>query len=716
MNASSPSASRGRWLVTSALPYANGPIHFGHVAGAYLPADIFVRYLRMKGEDVAYICGTDEHGVAITLAAEKAGTKPREYVDRWHRHIKETFERLQISFDCFSRTTRIHHYAVSQRVFKEILANGYVHQRTEKQAYCPKCERFLADRYLEGTCPHCGARGSRGDECPKCGRWIDAKALVDPRCKICGSTPEERESTHWFLDLPKLQPKLTRWLETKTHWRDNVKSFVKAFLAEGLKERPITRDLDWGVPVPLEGACNKVLYVWFDAPIGYISATMEWAEKIGEPDRWKDFWLDKGTKLVHFIGKDNIPFHTIVFPAVLMAQNTPYVLPHDVPANEFFNLEGHKFSTSNAWTIDFDEFLKKYPLDTLRYALAANAPESGDSEFTWSGFQKFVNSDLADTLGNLATRVLKFVQLYCEGRVPPLGSPGERARALLDAAAAAPAKVGESIAAYRMRKALGEAMDLARLANKFLDDEEPWTTRTTDPARCGQTLNATSQVLRTLAVLFTPFIPYSAERLWKMLGLDGRPADAPWDGAGERRIADGHPIGTPEALFAKIEDKAINAEVKALHDRAKAAGFDVSSAKTAAAAKPEPGAKAPADARGDTASAGPKPGKAPIEYDEFDRLDLRVGRILEAEPVPKADKLMKLVVDIGAERRQIIAGIRARYAPEELVGKLVVVLANLKAKKLRGFESQGMILAADENGLPTLLSPGNGVLEGTVVK
>lgn len=708
----SPSRPRERYLVTSALPYANGPIHFGHVAGAYLPADIFARYQRMKGSEVAYICGTDEHGVAITLAAEKAGQKPREYVDRWHRLIKETFERLHVSFDCFSRTTRIHHYAVSQRIFKEILANGFVVQRTEKQAYCPKDERFLADRYLEGTCPHCGTRGSRGDECPKCGRWIDAKALVDPRCKICGTVPEERETTHWYLDLPKLQPKLEKWLETKPHWKDNVKSFVKAILAEGLKERPITRDLEWGVPVPIEGARGKVLYVWFDAPIGYISATMEWAEKIGQPERWKDFWLDPATKLVHFIGKDNIPFHTIVFPAVLMAQNTPYVLPHDVPANEFFNLEGHKFSTSAAWFVDFDDFLKKYSVDTLRYALAANAPESGDSEFTWSGFQKLVNADLADTLGNLVTRVLKFVQLYCDGKLPAAGPLTDRDRSLLDAAASTPARVGECVESYRMRKALGEVMDLARLANKYYDDEQPWATRTSDPARCGTTLHVAAQVLRTLAVVLSPFIPYSAERLWKMLGLSGKPADEPWDSAASRRVPGGQSIGTPEALFSKIDDKAIDAEVKTLHERAKAAGFAVAP-KAEAPAKPESAAKPAAPAE---PAPFPAPMKAPIEYEDFDKLDLRVGKILEAEPVPKADKLMKLVVDLGSEKRQIIAGIRSRYAPEDLVGKKVVVLANLKPKKLRGFESQGMLLAADENGLPTLLAPGPEVLEGTIVK
>lgn len=697
-------------LVTSALPYANGPIHFGHMVGAYLPADVYVRWHRLRGNEVLFICGTDEHGVAITFAAEAAGVEPRAYVDRWHRAIKDSFDRMGIEFDHFSRTTIPEHARISQEFFLDLLKNGHIMTRAEKQHFCPRDGRFLPDRYVTGTCPNCGAPGARGDECGKCGKWLDALTLIDPRCKICGSIPEIRESTHWFLKLQDFEPRLREWIRSQKHWKDNVVRFVEGMFAEGLRERPITRDLPWGVPVPLPEAKGKVLYVWFDAPIGYVSATMEWAARRGTPDAWKAWWLEpEAVKLVHFIGKDNIPFHAIVFPAMLMGQTRRWVLPWNVPANEFYNLEGRKFSTSGGWFIDIAEALARHPVDALRYALLASLPEGADTDFTWRDYQVRLNTELADTLGNLVTRILKFIEQSFGGRVPAAARLDAIDQALLDLGRAVPDRVGALVEGFQIRNALREVMAFAGAANKYLDDQKPWVTRKTDVVKCGTTLHVGCQALRTLAILLGPFLPGTSAKVWAMLGLGGRPGDEGWK-AFDGKVEAGRPIGKSEVLFVKMEDDQAAAEVARL--KAQEAESGAGGAKPAAAGGSTPAA-APAPAA--TAAPAATGGKPVIEYDDFAKLEFRVGKILAADEVPKSDRLFRLDVDVGTEKRQVLAGIRGSYTAAELIGREVVVLVNLKPRKMMGTESQGMVLAAEVGGRSVLLAlekpvgPGAGI-------
>ncbi len=718
-----------RFLVTSALPYANGAIHFGHIVGAYLPADIFVRYQRMVGNDVLYVCGTDEHGVAITINAEKAGLSPREFVDRHHATIKAIFDRVDIRFDHFSRTTRPLHYGVSQEFFRVLHKKGHVREAREMQLFCPTDRRFLADRYVEGQCPKCGAQGARGDECPKCGSWLDPKTLASPRCKICGSAPEMRESTQWYLRLQDFQPKLEAWIGSQVKWKPNVRRFIQGIFDEGLRERAITRDLEWGVPVPLPNAPGKVLYVWFDAPIGYVSATIEWARERGEPERWRDYWLDPRTQLVHFIGKDNIPFHTLVFPAMLMgmAPETPYVLPHDVPANEFFNLEGRKFNKSEGWDIDLEGFFERYPVDSLRYYLAATAPETADSEFTWKGFQARHNSELADTLGNLASRVVSFVHAHFDGRCPKPGALGPREEALLGACDRAPEAVGSLLGSYQVRAAAEAWMNLARRTNKYLEEAQPWSKRKTELEACATSLFVALQALERLAILGAPFVPASAGRLHRMLGATDEVTSRPF--TGPARVAPGTPLGRSEVLFPKIDDDRIEREISSLRERAarsQASGGPSESVpkrdaprKRMEAHTMEPSQAPipmkPAEEMPLPVGALP-PLKPTIDYELFAQLDIRVGKITRAEAVPKSKNLLKLTVDIGLEERQVLAGIAAFYGPEPLIGRLVVVLANLKSKKLMGLESQGMVLAAHLGEAPVLLMPETEATVGGIVK
>ena len=554
-----------KYLVTSALPYANGPIHFGHIAGAYLPADIFVRFLRQKREEVIYICGTDEHGVAITINAEKEGVPYKDYVDRHHAAIKEFFDKLDIRFDHFSRTTAPAHHALARKFFLALHKKGFIKAAVEDQFYCAACGRFLADRYVSGSCPKCGAENVRGDECTKCGEWLDPSKIVSPVCKICGRKPEIRRATQYFFDLKAFAPKLKEWLEARTDWKPNVRNKALSLIEEGLVERAITRDLSWGVPVPLDEAKGKVLYVWFDAPVGYVSATMEWAALRGSPDAWKDWWFDKETKLVHFIGKDNIIFHTIIWPAMLMGQDEPYIIPDNVPGNEFYNLEGRQFSKSEGWYIDTADFFSKYGVDALRYAIASNAPETADSQFAWEDFQAR-NNELADSLGNLVNRCFSFIKKNFDGKIPAAGelSPGDKA--LLDGFAPAFEETGRSYYSYKVRQALSQAMAMAHAANKYVNDMAPWTLRKTDPARCATVLNAAARAIINTAILLYPVIPSSSLKILAKAGVDhgGKaPEFKPFSGN-----LDNRPLGTDDSLlFAKIPPEQIELELKTLIGR-----------------------------------------------------------------------------------------------------------------------------------------------------
>jgi methionyl-tRNA synthetase len=716
-----------RYLVTSALPYASGPRHLGHIAGAYMPADVWVRYRRLRGDEVLFLCGTDEYGVAITIGAEKEGVGYREFVDRWHEEIRETFKRFRIEFDHFSGTSRCRHHApLAQAFFTNLLRGGHVLEREEKQWFCPKDSMFLADRYLEGTCPKCGG-SARGDECRKCGQWLDALELLNPRCTICGTSPEVRATRHWHLDLPKLcRERIGPWFESKLRrsredspaagtWKENVASFVANMLAD-LKPRPITRDLRWGVPVPLPEAEGKVLYVWFDAPIGYISATAEWLERSGrDPDTWKEWWLAReDTRIVHFIGKDNIGFHTVVFPAMLHGQGTafggPLALPWNVPAMEFLNLEGEKFSTSGGWYVPLEEFFERYTADSIRWTLLQNLPETADAEFTWADFQRRVNGELADVVGNLASRVLRFIETHFDGRVPRTQGdpdPGEE-EALAAVARLVHRGIAPALDAFRFREAAGQWLAVARQGNQLFDYQRPWAHIRDRKGRAAHTLAACVRILEVLAATGSPFLPDLSERLWKMLGVDEekRPRAWPREDISDLPDLHGKRIGHVENLFRKIEDAEIAAENERLRERARAVA---SGGKVPVPNEPVPAPSVPPP----PAAGGPE-----ITYEDFLRLDLRVGRIALAERVPKADRLLRLEVELegSGEKRQVLAGIAKVYDPATLVGRRVVVLANLAPKKMMGLESRGMVLAAEGPEGPCLLQPDREVAVGAKVK
>jgi len=551
-------------LVTAALPYANGPLHLGHLAGAYMPADVYVRYQRLKKSDVVFICGSDEHGVPITIRADRERISPQQVVDRFHTMMKESFSRLGIRFDNYSRTSLPLHHKISQDIFLKLYESGYIKEQDVRQYYCVSCRRFLPDRYIEGECPHCHHGGARGDQCEACGRWLEPEQLVSPRCKVCGSAPEVRGTKHWYFALSRFQPDLERWQESKAHWKSNVREFCSGWFGEGLTDRPITRDIDWGIPVPLQGAEGKVLYVWFDAPIGYISSTVEWARNRGEPERWRDYWCNQDTRLIHFIGKDNIVFHAIVWPAVLMAHGG-FVLPDNIPANEFLNIEGEKLSTSRNWAVWVDDYLEVFPPDPLRYYLAANAPESKDSDFSWKDFQVRNNSELADILGNLVNRSLSFVEKHFGARIPAAETLSESDREVLAAIGRTAATIGSLLEDFQVRRAVSELMNLARIGNRYFNDSAPWSALKQDPARCAATLNTTVQLQLALAVMMDPFMPFSAEKLWKMLQAPGSHRDVRWQDLEGLRLPAGHPLGAREILFRKIEDEVIEAQVARLH-------------------------------------------------------------------------------------------------------------------------------------------------------
>jgi methionyl-tRNA synthetase len=677
-------------LVTAALPYANGPIHLGHLAGAYLPADIYVRYQRLKGRDVIYICGSDEHGVPITITAEKEGITPQQVVDKYHYMNKESFEKFGMSFDNYSRTSLPLHHQTAQEFFLELYKKGILKEKTTKQLYCENDKMFLADRYVEGICPVCGSPGARGDQCEKCGSWLEQTDLIEPKCKICGSTPIIKDTSHWYLPLGDFQKRLEEWISTKTHWKENVKQYVQSWFREGLQDRAVTRDLHWGVKVPIEGVQGKVIYVWFDALLGYISSTKEWAQKIGQPEKWREYWQNPETRLIHFIGKDNIVFHCIVFPAMLMAWNDgrddKFILPDNVPANEFLNLEGKKLSTSRNYAVWLNEYLEKFEPDPLRYALASILPETKDTDFSWREFQARNNNELADILGNFVNRTLTFAKKYFENKVPEIFELENIDNEMISKLKEYADKIAENYENFKIRDGVFETMNLARHANKYFNDTEPWRTIKENPKRASTTINICLQTVRALAILFEPVLPFSARKIWKMLNLNDDIVKSGWDSAYQLSLKPGHQLGEPEILFRKIEDSEIEEEIKKL----KIASGEITEEKIEF--KPQ------------------------ITIEEFQKIDIRVADVVECERVKNSEKLLKLKVKIGNEERQIVAGIGKHYSPEELVGKKVIVVANLKQAKLMGIESQGMLLAAVKDEKLTLITTLGEIESGSQVR
>ncbi|HKK46705.1 MAG TPA: methionine--tRNA ligase [Balneolaceae bacterium] len=653
-----------RTLVTSALPYANGPIHLGHLAGAYLPADLYVRYKRLTGEDIIHICGSDEHGVPITIAAEKEGVSPQDIVDRYHTQNEQSFEDFGISFDYYGRTSDPVHHKTSQEFFLKLYEDGVFVKKTEEQLYDPKAEMFLPDRYVKGTCPNCGYEEAYGDQCENCGTSLSPTELIDPVSAITGDIPETRKTEHWYLPLGDFQEKLEKWLDTRKNWKPNVEGQVKSWLNDGLTDRAVTRDLSWGVPVPLDDAKGKVLYVWFDAPIGYISATKQWAEQQGNPDLWKTYWQDKDTDLIHFIGKDNIVFHCIMFPAMLMAHGD-YVLPKNVPANEFLNLESKKLSTSRGWAVWLNEYLEDFEPDLLRYVLGTILPETKDSDFSWEDFQNKVNSELADILGNFVYRTTSFTEKYFNGVVPELANPTEEDKEALAQIKTQREKISAAYEKFRMREAIAETMNLARVGNKYFTDMEPWRTRKENREACGNTLHVCLQITAALSLLFDPILPYKMAELREELNISKKPE---WDEITDSIIESGSEIKKGAILFEKIEDEQVEAQLQKLKDRAMETSDEQNY----------------------------EPLKDEIEFDDFMKIDLRAGKIIEASAIENANKLLKLSVDLGFETRTIVSGISNDFDPDELVGQLVCVVANLAPKKLMGIESNGMILMAEE--------------------
>lgn len=674
-----------RTLVTTALPYANGPVHIGHLAGVYVPADIYTRFLRLRGEDVVMIGGSDEHGVPITIKAKKEGVTPQDIVDRYHKIIKDSFEGLGISFDIYSRTTSAIHEATASEFFRRLYDNGQFVEKTSMQLFDEKANQFLADRYVTGECPHCHNLNAYGDQCEACGSSLNATDLINPKSAITGNTPVLKETKHWYLPLDRWEGALSRWiLEGHKEWKTNVYGQCKSWIDLGLQPRAVSRDLDWGVPVPVEGADGKVLYVWFDAPIGYISNTKELL-----PDSWEKYWKDPETRIINFIGKDNIVFHCIIFPAMLMAYGDGYQLPDNVPAMEFLNLEGDKISTSRNWAIWLHEYLQDFPgkQDVLRYVLTANAPETKDNDFTWRDFQNRNNSELVAIFGNFVNRAVVLTHKYFDGTVPAAGALGEADKATLAEIADTCRRLTENLENFHFREALKEAMNIARTGNRYLQETEPWKVAKTDMARTATILNTALQICANLAIAFEPFLPFTTEKLSRMLGL----SDLKWADLGRADlIAAGSTIGQPELLFEKIEDDTIQAQLDRL-----------------ARIKEE----------NKLNSWKPAPQLPDVAFDDFLKTDIRVGTVKECKRVPKADKLLQFLIDDGMGDRTIVSGIAKYYNPEDLVGKQVCFVANFAPRKLKGVESQGMILSAENpDGSLTVIGPTGAVQPGAQVK
>lgn len=665
-------------LVTSALPYANGPLHFGHIAGAYLPADCYVRFQRLLKNDVVYICGSDEYGIAITLSAELAKRTPKEHVEIFHRINRDFFEKLNISFNHYSRTSWEGHVEPTHQFFNDLLANGYIEARITDQLYSEVDHKFLADRYVVGTCPRCGFENARGDECPRCGASYEATELKNPRSKLTQSPLVLRPTKHWFLLLDAFKERLRKWLETK-NWKPNVINFIKDYI-DHLHPRAITRDMSWGIPVPLPDTEGKVLYVWFDAPIGYISATKEWAQQQQQPERWKEYWLDPHTKLVQFIGKDNIPFHASIFPAMEMGQNQPYKLVDELPANEFYNLEGRQFSKSDGWSIDLEDFFQRYTSDQIRYTIAANAPETADSEFTWKDFQQRCNADLLGKYGNLVNRVLVFIRAQCEGVNPSLKELEPMDKEFLESIQQIASQVAENYHQFKLRKVSQLIMELSHLGNIYFNSKHPWQDAKQEETRprMRTTLACCVECLKVLALISFPIIPTSAQKVWQMLGYSDSIEERGWSSILAESVLSGQSIPLPTILFQKIEDEQIEEEIQKLrqlsiaHAKKESKPFSIT------------------------------PLKPSITIEDVRKLDLRIGIIRQAEAIPKSKKLLRLQVDIGLEQRTIVAGVGESYLPESLIGQSVVVVANLQPTTLMGVQSEGMLLAAKQGKLELL--------------
>jgi len=681
------SDSKKRYTLTAALPYTNGPIHIGHLAGVYVPADIFARYKRLQGHDVAFICGSDEHGVAISMKARKEGITPKEVIDTYDAIIRNSFEDFGISFDNYSRTSRDIHHKTAQDFFTKLYEQNDFIEETSEQLFDAEANMFLADRFVTGTCPKCQNPEAYGDQCEKCGSSLNATDLINPKSTLSGATPSLKSTTHWYLPLDKSEAFLRKWIleDHKEDWKSNVYGQCKSWIDDGLRPRAVTRDLDWGIKVPLESADGKVLYVWFEAPIGYISSTKEWADKKGID--WEPYWKDENTSLIHFIGKDNIVFHCIIFPALLKAHGD-YILPENVPANEFLNLEGQKLSTSKNWAVWLHEYLEDFEgmQDALRYVLTINAPETKDNDFTWDDFQARVNNELVSVYGNFINRVVVLSQKYYDGIVPEAGSLSDEDKQVLQQLQEAPSAIEKSLDRYRFREAAGLLMGVARLGNKYLADHEPWKLIKSDPERVKTIMNVALQLTAGLAYLSEPFLPFSTEKLKKMLNL--KTIENPFEHLKSTSVllSAGQKLGTSELLFRKIEDAEIQNQLDKLTSTEK------------------------------DSTIMQEPQKPAINYDTFSSLDLRVGTILSAEKMPKADRLLVLKVDTGLDQRTIVSGIAEHFSPEEVVGKKVCVLMNLEPRKLRGVESQGMLLmATDPEGKLSFMSPEDAVAAGSPI-
>ena len=673
-----------RYLITSALPYANGPVHIGHLAGVYVPSDIYTRYLRLKGHDVISVCGSDEHGVPITIKAKKEGITPQQVVDRYHEIIEKSFRRLGMSFDIYSRTSSPTHRVTASEFFRKLYDEGKFIEQTSEQFYDEEAKTFLADRYIVGTCPRCQNEKAYGDQCEKCGSTLSPDELINPKSAVSGAVPVKRETKHWYLPLDKYEGFLREWiLEGHKEWKSNVYGQCKSWLDLGLQPRAVSRDLDWGIPVPVEGADGKVLYVWFDAPIGYISATKDLT-----PD-WEKYWKSEDTKMVHFIGKDNIVFHCIVFPSMLKAHGD-YILPENVPANEFLNLEGDKISTSQNWAVWLHEYLDEFPgkEDVLRYVLCANAPETKDNDFTWKDFQARNNSELVAVLGNFVNRALVLTKKYYDGVIPERGALTEYDEATIEELQKIKASLERNIENYHFREALKDAMAYSRIGNKYLADTEPWKVVKTDPERVKTILNIALQITANTAIAIEPFMPFSAEKMLKMLAVD----KFGWEQLGSMELLPaGHTIGEAQLLFEKIEDDVIQAQLDKLEASRKA--------------------KLAAEAAQNVTEQ-----KAEVTFDDFQRMDIRVSTILEAEKVAKTKKLLKLTIDTGIDKRTIVSGIAEYYTPEQLVGRQVLVLANLAPREIKGIESRGMILMAEDAlGRLVLVQPEDKTMSGAMI-
>lgn len=677
-----------RHTITAALPYANGPVHIGHLAGVYVPADIYVRYLRSRGEDVAFVCGSDEHGVAIELRARKEGKTPQEVVDFYHNQIKDSFEKFGISFDIYHRTSSNLHHETASEFFKKMEAGGKFTVETSEQFFDEKEQQFLADRYIKGTCPNCGYEDAYGDQCEKCGSTLSPTELKNPKSMLSGESPVMKETKHWYLPLDQYEPWLKDWLlEGHKEWKSNVYGQCKSWIDNGLRPRPMTRDLKWGIPVPTEGGEGKVLYVWFDAPIGYISATKQWAKDNGK--NWEDYWKSDDTRLLHFIGKDNIVFHCIIFPTLLKAEGS-YVLPDNVPANEFLNLESNKISTSRNWAVWLHEYLEEFPekQDVLRYTLTANAPETKDNDFTWKDFQARNNSELVAIFGNFVNRAVVLTHKFFNGKVPSRGELMPIDKEVIGTVSEAPARIQSALDQFKFREALAQMMELARIGNKYLADTEPWKLIKEDQERVETILNIALQISANLAIVCEPFLPFTADKLVSILNTEKRS----WSEAGGIDfLANGHELNKATLLFEKIEDKDVEAQVNKLLETKKMNEQENTTPDLPAL-------------------------KDEIVFDDFLKMDLRVGEIKTAEKVEKSNKLLKFTVDMGMETRTILSGVAKHFTPSEMIGKKVTVMANLAPRKIMGVESQGMLLFAENSdGKLVPVSPGENAENGASI-